>query len=476
MTLPLFRLPSEVLKSVKGQYLEAFLISFEGWRRGLDLTWYKEGSDKCSFNMAADLAGKFFSLNNENHSKFFYRTRGEAVSNEATTLVRDKEKTKQLLKENNLPVPLGKEFNINELKSILEYSDEISYPVVLKPVVGYMGRAVFCDLKNEKELKEVHEYFTKSYPYKKCIIEKQYYGDEHRIYVVGDEVVSAINRKPAHVIGDGTHTIQELIDKKNEQRKTNPYLRDKPIKVDYELKRNLKDSGLELDEVYSKGTKIELRKLSNLARGGEPHDVTDTLSDSIKELAVQAIKSMPNMSHGGVDIIVDEHNISKGVVLEINATAEIVFHMYPVSGTPQDIPSKLIDFYFPETIGCSTSNYYYDFVDILQPLANNFSEKVIISQAPIGKVFKYKYEVSGEKSNFGFLKAIKSLAVKANINGEVTKISDKKVEILLKSSTQEEIDQFLKKFSALYKNCELSLLKSEADNQELMRLGFFINR
>lgn len=475
MDLSKGNISNDILNGITGQYLEAFLISFEGWRRGLELTWYKEGYDHCKFNMAADLSGKFFSLRNQNKEHFFYRTRGDYVSNEATSLTRDKEKTKKLLQANNIPVPLGRQFHIDDKKGIIEYANEISYPVVLKPVDAFMGKGVFCDIRSEEELSEVYEHYITAYSYRTCMVEKQYYGEEHRIYVVGDEAVSVINRKSAYVVSDGESSVRELIAKKNESREKNPYLRDKPIKIDYDLEKNLADGGYELDEVYPKGTEIKLRKISNLARGGEPHDVTPTLSDRIKQLAVDSFKAMPNMAHGGVDIIVDENDPDKGVVLEINATAEIVFHMYPITGAPQNIPGKLIDFYFPESNNSSLSKYYYDFNSILRPLKDNIIEKMEVATPPIGEVASKKYEIIGRKANFNFLKTIKSLAVKNNLSGEVTKLSEDRVSVSVYSNEPQRINDFQAKMEKSISKNNVDILESN-ESRELYKLGFYINR
>lgn len=193
-------LPLNILHNIKGQNLEAFLIAYEGWRRGLKLKWYNE-NNITRFNFAKELTGRYFSLEERENNHYFFRTRGDKVSNEGLLISRDKVKTKELLSENLITVPVGQMFRINNKTGIIEYANQIGYPVVLKPMDGTMGKGVFCDIKSEQELIEHHEYFVKNLPYRSCIIEKQYDGEEHRIYVVGEEAVSCINRKKHMSLG-----------------------------------------------------------------------------------------------------------------------------------------------------------------------------------------------------------------------------------------------------------------------------------
>lgn len=88
-----------------------------------------------------------------------------------------------------------------------------------------------------------------------------------------------------------------------------------------------------------------------MSSGGNPIEATDELSDEVKQIAVNSLKALPSIPYADVDIIVDFKDNTKGVVLEVNATAEIDFHLFPLIGKAKDIPGAIIDYYFPETIG-----------------------------------------------------------------------------------------------------------------------------
>lgn len=94
------------------------------------------------------------------------------------------------------------------------------------------------------------------------------------------------------------------------------------------------------------------------------------MTDEVKQIAVDALKALPSLPHAGLDIIVNPEDNRKGVVLEINGTAEIGFHLFPLEGKAKDVPGAIMDYYFPETIGKEKSNFYFDYLCMLEPLKN----------------------------------------------------------------------------------------------------------
>lgn len=453
--------PLHLLDNIKGPYLEAFLIAYEGWRRGLKLTWYNENINESIFNLPVGITGIFFSLENEETKHYFFRTRGDKVSNEGLKLARDKNITKNLLRENGVSVPIGRKFMTSNKEEIFSYAKSIGYPVVLKPLDSYMGKGVFCDIENEEELTELYNYYVQNYKFRQCMIEKQYYGEEHRIYVVGDEAVSCINRKQAFVVTDGFNSIRQLIQKKNKERGNNPYLRDKPIKIDQEIKLNLDKQKLDLDTIYEKDLKIKLRNISNLSKGGEPHEVSTKISQEIKDLAVKALNALPNVAHGGVDIIVDPNDNAKGTVIEINTVAEIVFHFYPLSGEPIQIPSKIIDYYFPQSINEEKSNFYFDYLDIKKNLDTGLYETLTIKNLEIGNIYESKIVIKVPKVTGTRMNSVRYMAIKHRLSGTIQKTDDTTISLKLLHNKTKNIEEILgeinKKINGKSKDIEKKL-------------------
>src|SRR5699024_574803 len=112
-------------------------IAYEGWRRGLTLKWYYDETQECKLHkLNSSTHGKFFSLTDGIKTHYFFRSRGDKVANKTVNICQNKEKTKQLLKKENIPVPEGKEFPITFHSDIIRYAESIGYPVVLKPLNG----------------------------------------------------------------------------------------------------------------------------------------------------------------------------------------------------------------------------------------------------------------------------------------------------------------------------------------------------
>lgn len=472
--IALSNLGNEVIEGITGFKLDAYLIALEGWRRGLELKWYRDQSDLCEMNvLPGRTSGRFFSLSDGNKTHYFFASRGDKVSNEAASICRNKSLTKKLLKKAGINVPIGGSFE--DEHELLRFATKIGYPVVLKPQSGSMGRGVFVNLQSENELKKAIQQIRRNTEYKELIIEKFYQGDEYRVYVVGNKVIGAIKRVPANVIGDGIHSIRELIEIKNKNRKLNPYLSIKPIKIDSQVRDMLKKKGYTLDSVPEKNEKIFLRNMSNLSQGGDPIEATDELTDEVKELAVNALKALPSMDHGGLDIIVDPDNPNEGTVLEINSKPEISFHLYPLSGNPKDIPSAIIDYYFPDTINKFKSTAFFDYKSILKPLNNRAVEELKISDAPSTNCFKKTFLVQGKVINVGYMSYIKRQALKNKLYGEC-KRDGKNVKITIIGSESGQIDAFKKYiYDGSHKSVVVKVIEDKLEKiTEPFKIGFEI--
>lgn len=439
----LLQLNKNVVSNIKGFQLDAYLVALEGWRRGLTLKWYKDETELCTLSrLNSSTSGKFFSLSSDSKTHYFFRSRGDKVINKAVRVCQDKEKTKELLDKKNLPVPLGKTFKVNDENEMIKYAEKIGFPVVIKPVSGSMGKGVFTDIKNEADLKQILTNLKSTLKYSNYMIEKYYTGQEYRVYVVGGKVIGAINRLPANITGDGVNTIEGLIKIKNKTRKKNPYLQRKPIKVDYEVNQKLENLGYNLETVPKKGETVFLRNISNLSTGGDSISATYELTDEVKKVAVNSLKALPSIPQGGVDVIVDPVDKRKCVVLEINATAEISFHPFPLEGNPQDVPGAIVDYYFPETIGKEKSIFYFDFPSILEPLKSWAANEIEVAQALQGEIFGKKYIAEGKVVKVGYMNRIRRHALERNLYGFAKQVGDNKIEITVYGTDKEILDDF----------------------------------
>lgn len=469
-------LTHDVVEDIHGFKLCSYLVALEGWRRGLTLTWYKDETDLCKLDrLNSSTQGKFFSLSDGQKKHYFFRSRGDKVANKTVRIVQDKVKTKEYLNKGGVPIPLGDSFEKDE--DIIAYAEQIGYPVIVKPLKGSMGKGVYTNIKDKEDLIEVLQELRSRYKYTEYMVEKHYYGQEYRIYVVGDAVIGATNRVPANIIGDGKNTITDLIKLKNNERKKNPYLAPKPIKVDFEVKSLLKSQGYDINSIPEKGERVFLRDKSNLSSGGDPIEATDELSEEVKQIAVDALKALPSIPHAGVDIIVDPDDNTKGVVLEANATAEIGFHLFPLEGKARDIPAAIIDYYFPETKDASKSSFYFDYHSVIEPLKQWAADEVTIAKLPVKSNVTKQIIVTGKVKKVGYMNFIRRRALKRGLHGLIQHIDDNTIEIKLYNANEENLKGFIdacKKGSKKSKVDDVVVNDLIEDMNKPVKLGFEI--
>ncbi|WP_078594233.1 acylphosphatase [Evansella clarkii] len=461
-------LENAVPKEAYGYKLCMYTIALEGWRRGLDLKF---------FNIYIENKVTVrFSLGSGDKEFKFAVSRGSIVTSEAIRICVDKTRTKDYLFKAGVSVPQGKNFTEETSdETIVNYSQTLGFPLVLKPSDGGMGKGVIPNIKNESEMKEALQYVRGDLNYKEVIVEQYVKGDDFRIYVVGDRVAGAVTRIPANILGNGKNTINELIKFKNIERKKNPYLYSRLIKKDRELLNFIKAAGYTLDSVPEEGKRIFLREKSNVSAGGDPVEITEELTPEIKNMAINAIKAVPGLVQGAVDMVVDKKN-NTGVVLEINSKAQIAAHLYPEKGNAQDVPAAIIDYYFPETIdnqGKKLSNYYFDFKSILSPLSNGLMKEVKVPPAPKYNYPVKKYIISGKVQGVGYRKWLQKKALSLKINGYVKNLKNGKV-VIFAAGRKENIHTFTDIINNQSpKKAKVRKVK-ESDGNKPVKVGFEI--
>lgn len=438
-----------MLKGARGFNLDAYVMALEGWRRGLTLTWYYDAEEVTDMKIIGfNPLGKSFSLYSKDTEKThcFYRSRGDKVANEAVDIVQDKHLAKSYFNKVDVPTPNGitfkKSLDDSEILRLIRESN-LEYPLVIKPVLGSLGKGVVTNVINDAELFEGLDYIRRSYEYEDLIVEQYVKGKEYRVYVVGDQVVAATEKIPANIIGDGINTIEHLIEMKNETRKDNPYLARKMIKKDESLLKHLKKNNLNLEIVPEQGDQIRLKGQANISAGGDPVDVTDSLNDTIKQIAINAVKAIPGLLHAGVDVISNDDNV---VVIEVNATADISMHLFPIEGTPRNVPEHIIDYYFPETKGLALNRtkIYFDYREITEILRNKFAQEITITDAPNGELYKTRYIVLGEVQKVGYRAWIRGQAIKRGIHGYTRNLKNGNVVVVVGSHDKMAVENFEK--------------------------------
>lgn len=261
----------------------------------------------------------------------------------------DKEGTKRVLRDVGIPVPRGTViYYLDELEQAIE--DVGGYPIVIKPLDGNHGRGITINI-NSWELAE-EAYDAAKEVSKGVIVERYYAGRDHRVLVVGGKVIAVAERVPAHVVGNGTSTISELIEETNQDPRRgeghdNILTRIQLDRTSWEL---LDRQGYDLETVLPKGEVCYLKATANLSTGGIAIDRTDEIHPENVWLC-QRVAKIIGLDIAGIDMVTSD--ISKplrdmdGVIVEVNAAPGFRMHFCPSEGIPRNVAEPVLDMLFP---------------------------------------------------------------------------------------------------------------------------------
>lgn len=420
----------------QGYKVSSYALALEGWRRGLTLKY---------INIQRNPLKIRYSLSDGNNEYIFAGSRGNLVTKEAIRICMNKYLTKKYLEKANVPTPKGEIFgNSSSDKEVLEYANTLGYPLVIKPISGSGGTGVIANITSEEEFLSALEYVRNDLGFSEIIVEKFFSGVDYRVYVIGDMVVGAFDRIPANVIGDGINTIETLIKFKIEERQKNPALYNRPIIVDKEVHNLLAAKGYTIKTVPKKGERVFLKTKNNVSSGGDSRDVTDELTDEIKNIAINATKAIPGLVQAGIDIIVDKEN-NKGVVLEINSRPSIRNHLFPMEGKARDIPKAIIDYYFPNTkkfyFDKKRPLFYFDLKSIHDIFSKGTVQEFTIPKMPTGNTQAISLEFTGDFDFDSLGKWISKYVRRLNLNGNLKFINEQKA-LLVIAGIKENIEVF----------------------------------
>ena len=267
---------------------------------------------------------------------------GSQTSCVAADIASDKQLTKALLENQSIPVPRGEE--VHNVINLLQESEKIGYPLVIKPRYGSKGKGITLNIRDEKTL--IESYKKVKDEFGEAIVEKYVEGNDYRVCVVDYNVVAVSLRIPPYIVGDGVHNVKELIMKLNEND-LRGYDHEKPltkIKIDEELIKYLSNKNLTLNTVLEENKKVCLRDNANLSTGGMAIDCTDMISEENKKLCVRAARTI-GLDICGVDVKISdigEPILEKGVVMEVNAAPGIRMHLYPSKGKARDVGESIL--------------------------------------------------------------------------------------------------------------------------------------
>lgn len=265
----------------------------------------------------------------------------------AVDIACDKELTKQLLRAANIPVAAGALTRTAD--EAINAMRELRPPYVIKPADGCQGRGVSLHLRTAGQVRDAYECareFSES-----VLIEEQLEGSDYRVLVINGHVAAASLRTPAHVSGDGQHTVAELIDIKNSDPRRGAGHENvlSRITIDSLVEALLTQQGLTLTSIPEAGRCVPLRGSANLSTGGEATDVSDRIHPDLRSLCERAARTI-GLDVCGVDLIaetIDQPLNANGGIVELNASPGLRMHLAPSQGSPRDAAGAVVESLYP---------------------------------------------------------------------------------------------------------------------------------
>lgn len=283
------------------------------------------------------------SLGEKNY--FFFRSVSPLNSYSSTQVSKNKYATYVILKNSGIPVPATKVVDLHDFQqqNLSSVIDGLSFPLVIKPVEGGLGEHVLCNIKSMDQLQQ-----CMSDLFLKCdkVLIQEFHGNlkSYRVLVLNSKIIGVVVRRPAQIIGDGQHNLQELIDLTNIQRqKISDALG--PIQVDIECDIRLNEQGIDLSYLPALGEIISLGYTSNATRGGTYTSLGTKICKENRRLFIRAAHAL-NLNLVGFDVECTDINVpiehSGGVVIEANHGPSVRIHEHAIEGIKTPVCKKIL--------------------------------------------------------------------------------------------------------------------------------------
>ena len=267
----------------------------------------------------------------------------------AETIAQDKELTKRLLHAAGVPVPMGRV--VSDAGDAWAAANEIGLPVVIKPKDGNQGKGVTVNVTTREQL--TAGFNTAAQFRDDVMVERYLPGNDFRLLVIGNKLIAAARRDPPQVVGDGVHSVRELVDQVNlDPRRGKGHSTSlTKIRFDDIALASLATQGLQADSVPAPGQRVILRNNANLSTGGAATDVTDDVHPEVAERAIAAAH-MVGLDICGVDLVCDsvlkpieEQN---GGIVEVNAAPGLRMHLSPSFGKGRAVGEAIVSTMFAD--------------------------------------------------------------------------------------------------------------------------------
>lgn len=267
------------------------------------------------------------------YSKWLEHTFSAQTSNISVRMTRDKLKCSLRLSQAGLPVPPNTA--IRTAEEAIRFGQHVGFPIVIKPSNLDGGKAVTANLTSPHEIKAAVQNAQKVS--KSLMAEKHIQGRDYRLTVLDDKAIWAVERVPGGVFGDGTHTVQQLVNQENNtlNRRFGPAQTLKPLTLSGEAESLLRKQRLSPHDVPPQGQFVRLSSIANVATGGRPVPVFEHAHPDNLRLAEHAARAL-RLDIAGVDLLIPDISRSwregGAAICEVNAQPDLgattALHLY----------------------------------------------------------------------------------------------------------------------------------------------------
>ncbi|WP_420543609.1 bifunctional glutamate--cysteine ligase GshA/glutathione synthetase GshB [Streptococcus equinus] len=330
------------LKGYENMELSTQLLMFDAIQKGVHLEILDEND-------------QFIKLWHSDHVEYVKNANMTGKDSYITPLIMEnKVVTKKLLSKAGFPVPKGEEFA--DKAAALRYFSQIKdKAIVVKPKSTNFGLGISI-FKESADLTAYQKALDIAFAEDDTVLIEEFIsGTEYRFFVLDGKCEAVLLRVPANVVGDGKHTIAQLVEMKNQDP-----LRGRDHRSPLEIidlgdveKLMLQQQGYTPDDIPADGVRVDLRRNSNISTGGDSIDVTDIMPSDYKELAAQ-MASAVGAWVCGVDLIIPDKSLPASkeepncACIELNFNPAIYLHTYCHEGPGQALTPKIIAKLFPE--------------------------------------------------------------------------------------------------------------------------------
>ncbi|MGZ4274173.1 MAG: cyanophycin synthetase [Solirubrobacteraceae bacterium] len=284
------------------------------------------------------------------HQKRIRATMTSNTSSLGVDIASDKKLTNKLLAGTGVPVPRADV--VRNADQAVAAAHRIGYPVAIKPLDGNHGRGVILNLADEAAVRDGYVIARRESRNGGVVVESFLTGNDYRCLVIGGVLRAVAQRIPAHVDGDGKHSLTELVEATNAdpRRGIGHEKVLTRISVDEESIAYAAEQGFALTDVPPDGTRIFLKRTGNMSTGGISIDRTEEIHPENVEIAELAGRVV-GLDIAGIDFICPDISVpvreTGGGIVEVNAAPGFRMHTHPTEGEAQYVAKPVIDMLFP---------------------------------------------------------------------------------------------------------------------------------